>query len=66
MNRDGTLYEIVHFGAVVSLAYAALYAASLAGVTEFWAELLIAGVVGVGYVLVAFYLDLAPPSWRGE
>ncbi|MDL5362842.1 hypothetical protein [Halalkalicoccus sp. NIPERK01] len=66
MNREGTLYEVLHFAAVVGLAYLALFFARAAGITELWQELLVALVVGVCYVLVVFSLDLAPPSWRGE
>ncbi|MEM4780190.1 MAG: hypothetical protein QXG03_01285 [Halalkalicoccus sp.] len=66
MNRDSVLYEIAHFAAVVGIAYLALLAARAAGVTALWAELLIALVVGVSYVSLVLYLDLAPPSWRGE
>lgn len=66
MNREGTLYEIIHFAAVVGLAYLALSVARFAGVTALWAELLVAGIVGIGYVLAVLSLDLAPPSWRGE
>lgn len=66
MNRDGTLYEVVHFAAVVCTAYLALMAANAAGITAFWAEVLVALLVGVSYVLVVFSLDIAPTSWRGE
>lgn len=66
MNRESTLYEIAHFVAVVGLAYLALLAANAAGFTDLWIELLVAGFVGVSYVVIVLYLDLAPSSWRGE
>jgi hypothetical protein len=66
MNRDSVFYEIAHFAAVVGIAYAVLLLARSAGVTELWQELLIALAVGLGYVATVLYLDLAPPSWRGE
>ena len=66
MNRESTLYEVAHFVAVVGLAYLALFLATAAGVTALWAELLIAGAVGVSYVVAVLSLGLAPPSWRGE
>ncbi|KYH26942.1 hypothetical protein HAPAU_08300 [Halalkalicoccus paucihalophilus] len=66
MNREGTAYEIAHFLAVVGLAYLALRLAGSVGITALWAELVVAGAVGVSYVLAVFALDLAPPSWRGE
>lgn len=66
MNRDSVFYEIAHFAAVVGLAYITLSAARILGVTALWQELLVALAVGVGYVLVVLFLDLAPPSWRGE
>lgn len=65
MNRESTLYEVLHFVVVVGLAYAALFVTSALGVTALWAELLIAGAVGVSYVVAVLSLGLAPPSWRG-
>lgn len=66
MNRDSIFYEIAHFAAVVGFAYVALFAARAVGITELWQELLIALLVGVGYVGLVLYLGLAPPSWRGR
>ena len=66
MNRDSLFYEIAHYLAVVGIAYAALLVARSAGLTTFRGELLVTLVVGVSYVAVILYLDLAPPSWRGD
>ncbi len=66
MNRESTLYELLHFAAVVAIAYAALFAARLLGVTTLRGELLVALGVGVGYVACVLYFGLAPPSWRGN
>ncbi|WP_122088776.1 hypothetical protein [Halalkalicoccus subterraneus] len=66
MNREGTLYELTHFVAVVAIAYLTLFVARIAGVTALWMELVVTLLVGVGYVLAVLYLDLAPPSWRGN
>lgn len=66
MNRNSVFYEIAHFAAVVGFAYVALFAARAAGITALWAELLIALIVGMGYVGLILYLGLAPPSWRGR
>jgi hypothetical protein len=66
MNRDSVFYELAHFAAVVGIAYVALLAARSLGVTALRWELLIALAVGVAYVSVVLYYDLAPPSWRGN
>jgi hypothetical protein len=66
MNRDSVFYELAHFAAVVGIAYAVLLVVRSAGVTELRWELLIALAVGITYVAVVLYYDLAPPSWRGN
>ena len=66
MNRESTLYELVHFAAVVAIAYVALFAARALGVATLPGELLVALGVGMGYVACVLYFDLAPPSWRGD
>lgn len=66
MDPDSVLYEIVHFAAVVAIAYGALVAARTLGVAALWQELLIALAVGIGYVAVVLYFGLAPPSWQGR
>lgn len=66
MNREGTLYEIVHFVTVVAVAYVALLAARTLGIATLRGELLVMLMVGVTYVAVVLRLGLAPPSWRGD
>lgn len=66
MNRENALYEIVHFVAVVAVAYAALFAARTLGIATLHGELLVMLAVGVAYVAVVFRLGLAPSSWRGN
>ncbi|MFC7008967.1 hypothetical protein [Halalkalicoccus salilacus] len=66
MNREGLIYELVHYAAVVAVAYAALFAAGALGVATLRGELSVALAVGVGYVACVLYFDLAPSSWRGN
>lgn len=66
MNRESVFYELAHFAAVVGIAYAVLLVARSVGVAELWQELLLALAVGLTYVAVVLYYDLAPPSWRGN